>query len=128
MNERNDHSVDGEIVESKNVISFLDEKLVDLGFNTTEKTDFITFWGPKMIKSNYCLVQFVLDEDYESQIANLNVVPKPDASRRVYMYFSGFDVFPNIEVHPQSFEGFQRIGFTLLEWGGTEIDFNLKSL
>ena len=128
LNINKDKSVDGAVIDKENIVDYLEESLSTLGFNHKEKTDFITFWAPRMIKSNYCLVQFVLDEDYESQIANLDVVPKPDASRRVYMYFSGFDVLPNIEVQPQSFEGFQRIGFTLLEWGGTEIDFNLKSL
>ena len=121
MNERSDHSVDGEIVENNSVISFLEQKLDELGFNSNEKTDFITFWGPRMIKSNYCLVQFVLDDDYEKQIASLTIQPKPDASRRVYMYFKAFDEVPEFEVHPQSFKSFERKGFALLEWGGSEI-------
>ncbi|MFT4601858.1 MAG: hypothetical protein ACI857_002043, partial [Arenicella sp.] len=103
------------------VIKFLEASLNGLGFNQTEKTDFITFWAPKMLKSNFVFVQFIWDEDYDKQIATLDVSPKPDASRRVYMYFKGYDALPEIETTTQSFEGFERKGFTLFEWGGTEI-------
>ncbi|MFT4601859.1 MAG: hypothetical protein ACI857_002044 [Arenicella sp.] len=123
-----DKSIDGEFVARNNVVSFLETKLNELGFNQTERADFISFWGPRMVKSEYILVQFVIDEDYEKQIAELNVTPTPDAARRVYMFFSPSSEKQNIVTNPQSFEGFDRNGFTLLEWGGTELKIEKEKL
>ncbi len=118
----------GSMIQSNEVVTFLESSLEQMGFNETEKTDFITFWGPRIVAHNFSFVQFVIDEDYESQIASLNIEPKPDANRRVYMKFTGYEIDPQIESVPQTFESFQRTGFTLLEWGGTEIGQNKINL
>jgi len=112
----------GSLIQSNDVVSFLETSLEKMGFNACEKTDFITFWGPRMVAHNFSFVQFIIDKDYESQIADLKVEPKPDSQRRVYMKFTGFEIDPNIDFLPQTFDSFERTGFSLLEWGGTEID------
>jgi hypothetical protein len=123
-----DGSLNGSVLEKNNVVSFLELKLEELGLNQIEKTDFITFWAPKMVTSNFVMVQFIIDEDYETQIAELTIDRIPDNSRRVYMYYSNFDVKPEILTHPQKFQSFNREGFTLLEWGGSVIDLEQEDI
>ena len=94
--------------------------------NSTEKTDFITYWGPILERSEYALVQFIIDDDYNDKIAEMNIDPKPDALRRVYILCSELDN-PTIglELIPQNFESFERKGFTVVEWGGSIIYLDL---
>jgi hypothetical protein len=44
------------------------------------------------------------------------------------MYYKGFDEKPNINFVPQEFSTFDREGFTLIEWGGTELSTNFINL
>lgn len=112
----------GTVVKTDSIITYLENTLIDLGLNSTEKTDFITYWGPRMIQYEYVLTQFQVNE-YLLEIAELDVTPKPDAMQRVFMLFTGFDAEPALNVLPQTFDHvtFKRKGFTLLEWGGSEI-------
>ena len=60
--------IDGELIKGAETVIFLEKKLDELSFNDKEKTDFITFWAPRMISSNFVMIQFILDQEYESQI------------------------------------------------------------
>jgi hypothetical protein len=112
----------GEVVEKDKVVLFLEAKLTEAGFNSREKTDFITFWAPKMINHDYLLIQFLEDADYASKIADLTVIPKPDNAKRLYMLYSGFEQYPiGIQCSPQSLVPVNRTGFTLIDWGGTAL-------
>ena len=42
-----------------------------------------------------------------------------DSLLRVFMAWKGLD--KPVEVEPQELPGFERSGFTVVEWGGTEI-------
>ena len=115
-------STQANIVKKENVIEFLENSLTTMGLNSTEQTDFITFWAPKMIQFDEMAVQFLVNEDY-NHIAHINVSPKPDNSLRIYMLYQ--------EVTPQEAKNFtpqeipnltaERKGFTLVEWGGSEL-------
>jgi hypothetical protein len=118
----------GDLVGKSDVVSFLSEKLDVIGFSSTEKTDFITYWGPKMVQNNFSFVQFLIDEDYDSKIGTVDVNPQPDSKRRVYMLFSSYESNPNLDYIPQTFETFEREGFTLFEWGGSEISVDVINL
>lgn len=120
-----DH-IEGFIVEAKTTISFLEDKLTKLGLNQREKTDFITFWGPRMRKYEKTIVQFLVDEEYDENIAKLAIQPLPNSSRRIYILFQEY--LGSEDVKPQKLEGFERGGFTFIEWGGSEITTNKKSL
>lgn len=122
FNKNDNGSIPGEIVSKDNVIDHLENSLIKLGLNDTEKTDFISFWGPRMTQTEFVLVQFVVDSEYAKQIAELHVNPRPDNVRRVYMYFSSFEIEPKFETTPQDMNSFNREGFTIVEWGGTEIE------
>ena len=50
----------------------------------------------------------------------LNVNPKPDSVIRVMMSYKGLDRL--INVREQKLKTADRAGFTVVEWGGTEIE------
>src|SRR5690606_16900552 len=85
------------------------------------QTDFITYWLPKMQEHPYAFVQLIIDERYEKCIAQMKVTPTPDKLRRVFMLFSPFDEEPGKGIYTsQLLPGFEREGFTVIEWGGGE--------
>lgn len=108
----------GFCVSGDSVVEFLEQKIDEIGLNSTEKTDFITYWAPKMIKNNYNVVHFKFTEDYYD-IAEMFVSPEPDAILRMYMYFR--PVKESIKILPQSIPTFERKGFTVVEWGGSQL-------
>ena len=119
------NTIPGFMINTDSTVKFLEDKLELLGLNSTEMTDFITFWGPIIEHGQYALIQFVVDDAYDEQIAGLEITPKPDAVRRVYILCSPIaDPVVGMEVVPQTLTGFDRKGFTVVEWGGTEIDLN----
>ncbi len=118
---KNEGQLAGDIVRTDTIISYLENTLQAYGLNSTEQTDFITYWGPRMVQYNYVVTQFNVD-DWVEEMAALTVSPAPDAKRRLFMLFTGFENQPFIEVLPQPVVSpFERTGFTLLEWGGTEV-------
>mgnify|MGYP000020326339 CR=1 FL=1 len=111
----------GQLVATDTLVEFLEMQLTAIGLNRTEQADFITFWAPKMICKKYVFVQFLLDDLYTSKVASLTVSNEPDAQKRVYLLFSGYDQLPTFERTSQTFIPFERKEFTLLEWGGSEL-------
>ena len=87
----NKNTIPGFIIQTDSSIQFLENVLSQLGLNSTEQTDFITFWGPILEQKKYALVQFIVDDSYNEKIANLNISPKPDWTRRVYILCSPID-------------------------------------
>jgi hypothetical protein len=113
----------GFVVNKDEVTAFLEEKLTAMGLNDQEKTDFITFWGPRMAQAGKGFVQFMFDEAYD-QIATINITPKPDALFRVYMLFVPLENAVELNPAPQAIKSVQRKGFTVIEWGGSELTYN----
>ena len=50
---------------------------------------------------------------------SLNITPKPDTLIRILMEFKALD--EPIKVKEQELTPIQRSGYTVVEWGGTEI-------
>ena len=118
----NEGSLSGFVVQKKEVVSFLEKQLSDIGLNDKEAVDFITFWGPILQKNEYALVQFLIDEDYNYKIGTIKTQPKMQTVKRVYILCSEISSLDNApDVLPQKFVPFERIGSTLVEWGGREI-------
>jgi hypothetical protein len=117
------NTIPANVIPKENVITFLEESLTRMGLNSKEMTDFITFWAPQMIQHEKVAVQFLLNEDYDENIAHLEVTPKPKNSLRIYMIYrkvdSVFEVYSKQELEKQEFK---RDGLTLVEWGGTELE------
>ena len=108
----------GFVIKGEDTAEFLQEKLEYLGLNAKESDDFITYWLPRMNKNKYNLISFQKQE--YTDLAKLNISPSPDSILRVFMVFKPLD--NQIEVQKQELETFNREGFTVVEWGGTEIN------
>lgn len=120
-----DSELGGFLVTKETVVTTLEKHLSDFGFNDREKTDFITFWGPQLQKHESVCIQFI-SNDACDQFARLNVEPKPRHINRVYMIWSPVDNHRKVFMKPQKIEKMNRDGFDVLEWGGIEVNSELK--
>lgn len=114
----------GFVIATDTAVQFLESQLSAMGLNRVEQTDFITFWVPVLQRKPFALVQFLMEASYQNQVAEWIITPSPDAFRRVFMLFSPLEE-PALgtPVIPQKFNSFERNGFTVVEWGGSELDF-----
>ena len=105
----------GFCVKGSESAEFLEKILADIGLTPREANEFIIYWLPILEANEYNVITFQTDAYTEA--AKLNVTPTPDSVLRVYMY--AYAVEEYIDIEPQSFESFERNGFTVVEWGGT---------
>ena len=115
----NQRDNEGFVVEGKDTIKFLEEKLEILGLNEKEAEEFIIYWLPKMQNNKYNYIRFATTEEINEYMP-LNFSKEPDNLIRVYMQFKGLN--RPIEVTPQKLQTPSRTGFVIVEWGGTEIN------
>lgn len=108
----------GFVVKGEDTAKFLQETLSKMGLTPKEYNEFIVYWLPKMRDNRYNLITFP-KEEYTKK-ARLNVEPKPDSVLRVFMVYKPLD--EEIEIEEQEIETFERKGFTLIEWGGAQIN------
>ncbi|MES2555537.1 MAG: hypothetical protein V4604_05260 [Bacteroidota bacterium] len=114
----------GFVVNKEDVTAFLEEKLTKMGLNDQEKTDFITYWGPRMVQSDKGFAQFLFNEEYD-EIATINISPKPAAIFRVYLFYAPLESSIELNPAPQEIKSVDRKGFTVVEWGGSEVNYPL---
>ena len=107
----------GFVVKAENAQEFLEEKLKKFGFNEKESCDFITFWLPVLIKNKISLCSFQ-DEKFFENVA-YDITPKPKTVLRVFLSIKKLN--EEIKVEEQEIKGVKREGFTIVEWGGSEI-------
>lgn len=107
----------GFCVAGKNTAAFLENALEQLGLTRREANEFIVYWLPQMEKNPYNLISFQT-ESY-TQHAELSIEPAPDTLIRVFMAWKPLE--QPVEIEPQQFMPTQREGFTVVEWGGTEL-------
>lgn len=107
----------GFVVKGSDTEKFLQEKLAYIGLTPREYNEFIVYWLPIMQKNKYNLITFA-GKEYEN-IAELEISPKPDSILRVMMLFKPLNKYREVEL--QELKPFVREGFTVVEWGGTEL-------
>lgn len=107
----------GFVIKGEDTVEFLQEKLAYLGLTPREYNEFIVFWLPLMEDNKYNLITF--QEECYTDSAVLNIMPEPDSLQRVFMTFKALD--KSIEIEEQVLEPFERSGYTVIEWGGSEI-------
>jgi hypothetical protein len=107
-------------ISKKEVVPFLEKQLSNAGLTATEKTDFITYWGPRLTQHESVFIQFYLQENCD-QFATIQCEPKPTAINRLYIGFSEWNETFTSLLHPMELPAFKRDGFNLLEWGGFEL-------
>lgn len=107
----------GFVVRGEDTERFLKEKLEAMGLIPKEYNEFIVYWLPLMENNKYNLISFQ-GENYDEN-ARLEIEPKPDSILRVFMAYKPLKEYK--EVEEQEIIPFERKGFTVIEWGGTEI-------
>lgn len=108
---------EGFVVKGSNTIKFLEEKLSKLGLTEREANEFIIYWLPKLEHNKYNYIHF--NTEISDKIMPIEVNPKPDTNIRILMEYKPLNKKMNIK--EQEIKTPQRKGFTLVEWGGTEI-------
>ena len=112
----------GFLVKAEDAREFLEESLTQLGLNELEQNDFITYWLPKLEKNGESFVTFAAEQYTDNAI--LTVTPQPDSVLRVQMLISKVDDSNRAafqKLPEQELPRFEREGFVLVEWGGTDL-------
>ena len=109
---------EGFCVKGEDTAAFLEEALAKLGLNRAEANEFIVYWLPLMERNPYNIISFQTEAYTDS--ARLQIEPKPDTLIRVFMVWKAVDSFT--ELPKQELTAPNRTGFTVLEWGGTELN------
>ena len=101
------------VVEWKDTIPFLEEKLSILWLNEREAEEFIVYWLPQMENNKYNVIRFETIEEQNKNMS-LDITPSPDTVIRVMMDWKAID--EPIEILEQELTTPERKGFTVVEW------------
>ena len=107
----------GFCVKGEDTAEFLENALDALGLTRREANEFIVFWLPMMQENEYNIISFQTDAYTNS--ARLDINPVPDTVIRVFMAYKASDKY--VDIAAQELTAPNREGFTVVEWGGTEI-------
>ena len=107
----------GFCVAGSDTAAFLEDALDRLGLTRREANEFLVYWLPRMQDNPYNLIVF--QQEAYTQSAKLTVSPRPDSVLRVFMAWK--PLARPVDVPAQILPGFERRGFTLVEWGGAEV-------
>ncbi len=107
----------GFVVRGSDTVSFLQNKLAEIGLTPKEYNEFIVYWLPLMQDNEYNLISF--QDAVYTNTAQLKITPQPDSILRIFMAYKPLN--EKIEIEEQTFTQFNRTGFTVVEWGGTEV-------
>lgn len=108
----------GYCVKGGDTAKLLREKLMYIGLTAREANEFIIYWLPLMQDNPYNVITFHTD-DYNKNVP-LDVSPKPDSAIRVFMTYYASNT--PVEIAEQELPQYERVGFTLVEWGGNEVE------
>ena len=107
----------GFCVKGEDTAAFLESALEQLGLTRREANEFIVYWLPQMEQNSYNIISF--QTDAYTNAAELKVSPEPDTLIRIFMAWKKADSY--IALPEQELNSAERSGFTVVEWGGTEI-------
>ena len=108
---------EGFCVPGGDTAAFLEGALADLGLTRREANEFIVYWLPRMEGNAYNLIAF--QTTAYTDHARLTVDPAPDTVLRVFMAWKPLE--RSVQLPPQTLDGPERAGYTLVEWGGAEV-------
>lgn len=106
------------IIKGSETIQYLEEVCLKLGLTAAEKTDFITYWGPRMSQSEYVEV-CVLIEGVSQMIGELSVSDPAFKVHRMYLIFRETEP-AELKTDLNNLKKFDRSANHILEWGGSE--------
>lgn len=115
---------EGFCIRGEDTAAFLEAALEKLGLNRREANEFIVYWLPLMEQNPYNIISF--QTDLYTEAAPLEISPTPDTVIRVFMAWKASDGF--VELPAQDLTAPDRNGFTVIEWGGTQVKYTVFSL
>ncbi len=107
----------GFCVKGEDTAAFLEAALDKLGLTRREANEFIVYWLPLMEQNPYNIISF--QTDIYTDAVQLKINPDPDTLIHVFMAWQAADGF--VELPEQELTAPERTGFTVVEWGGTEL-------
>ena len=107
----------GFCVAGADTAAFLEDALAQLGLTRREANEFIVYWLPRMESNPYNLIAF--QQDAYTNHAALSITPEPESLLRVFMAWKALDA--PVDLPAQTLPHAVRSGFTVVEWGGTEV-------
>lgn len=108
----------GFCVKGEDTAAFLESALNELGLNRREANEFIVYWLPLMEQNKYNVISFQTDR--YTKAAKLDIDPAPDTMIRVFMAWRASDEY--VKMEKQELSAPIRNGFTVVEWGGTQVN------
>ena len=108
----------GFCVKGEETAAFLEETLEKLGLSRREANEFIVYWLPLMEQNPYNIISF--QGAAYADAARLTVDPAPDTLIRIFMTWKASDA--PVDLPAQELIAPERKGFTVVEWGGAEIE------
>ncbi len=108
---------EGFCIKGADTAAFLEDALAKLGLTRREANEFIVYWLPLMEQNPYNIISF--QTEVYTEAAKLQIDPAPDTLIRVFMAWKAADSF--VELPGQELTAPERTGFTVVEWGGTEL-------
>lgn len=109
-------------VSGKDIEGFLEKAAARFALSDRERTDFVTYWLPHLEQNKHSVIQFLTEAEYERH-ARMEIIPKPDSVIRLFMIFRAAEA-PVPTGNPE-LELRRREGFTVVEWGGCNLDESL---
>ena len=109
---------EGFCVVGSDTAAFLESALSQLGLTRQEANEFMVYWLPQMQENPYNLIAF--QSDVYTQAAQLSITPEPDIMLRVFMAWKPLK--KAVERPTQNLSAPERTGFTVVEWGGCEVN------
>ena len=113
----------GYCVKGADTADFLAEVLAKIGLSFREANEFIIYWLLHMQDNPYNVIAFQRERYAES--ARLEIKPQPDSILRVFMAWKASD--SPVDIAAPDITPFERKGFTVVEWGGTEVEDEIIS-
>lgn len=107
----------GYCVPGEDTAAFLEWALAQQGLTAREANEFIIYWLPRMQENPYNVISFQTTAYTDSAV--LEITPAPDSLIRVFMAYYPTDA--QVDIQPQAFESVARQGFTVVEWGGSQV-------
>lgn len=108
---------EGFCIKGEDTAVFLERALAELGLTRREANEFIVYWLPLMQDNPYNIITFQTDRYTDG--AQLDIDPAPDTLIRIFMAWQASD--QPLQIQEPLLIASERTGFTVVEWGGTEI-------
>ena len=112
----------GFCVAGSDTEAFLKRVLSEMGLTESEMNEFIVYWLPRMEHNPYNLITF--QGDAYTDTAKLHITPEPDSICRIFMVYQPLE--HAVEIEPQQLRTFERKGFAVVEWGGSELPASIR--